>query len=120
MRNQFEDCFIVADGAVFREYDNPISYTRANPICITTSANLNGIVRDIDRYTLVDIYDAGKPVDGFLWIIIKEAEPNGRCNIATTGSSVRLVISESFAAHIGGELSLRAEAMQYHFRDLGL
>lgn len=106
MRNQFEYSFIVADGAVFREHDSPIGNSRANPICITASANLNGVVRDIDRYTLVDIYDAGKPVYGFLWIIIKEAEPYGRCNIAATGSCVKLVISESFAAHVGVELSL--------------
>lgn len=106
MRNQFEHCFIVADGAVFSEHNSAVAYTKANPVSVTASALLNGVVRDIDRDALVYIDDAGKPVYGFLWIIVKEAEPDGGCNIAATGSCVRLVISESFAAHVGAELSL--------------
>ena len=106
MRNQFKYCFIIADGAVFSKHHNAVAYTRANPVGVTASTSLNSFVRDIDRYALVYIDDAGKPVYGFLWIIVKEAEPDGGCNIAATGSCVRLVISESFAAHVGGELSL--------------
>ena len=106
MRNQFEDCFIVAECAVLRQHNNAVWHTGTDPVSVTASANFNGVVRNIDRYTLVDIYDAGKPVYGFLWIIIKEAEPYGRCNIAAAYCSVRFVISESFAAHVGGELSL--------------
>lgn len=106
MRNQLEYGFIITDGTIFIEHNGAVTDTGANPIRVTAPADLDGGVRDIYRYALVDIDDTGKTVNGFLRVIVKEAESYGSRGAGAARCCVRFVISESIAAHIGGELSL--------------
>lgn len=67
----------------------------------------------------VEIDQTVKPAGPRIYITLEEAKAVARAAAAPSVVMVGVVL-EGFAAHVCGKLAFRAEAMQYHFRGLGL